>query len=239
MRNIARSPLDLFEPTRYLLRMSSLEQRTTTRLVPEDETTFAAAIARLGVTDPADVAQVRPLLRVRVLQPGEYLLRGGERAIHTGVLVSGLLREHFVTSKGAERTKSFITPLQFTGSLADLLSDRPARAYIVAEAPSRLVLLRFSELRALQTTSPVWAAAGQRSAEHLLMYKAEREYQLLCLDAEARYRDFIARHPDLSSRLAGRHVASYLGITPVHLSRLRARQVGRQRVARAGDARRA
>lgn len=196
-------------------------------LTRADEAAFRQAVGRVGVTDPADVARGVALLHVRTLQRGAYLLRGGEDAIYAGVLVSGLLREHFVTTRGVERTKSFITPLQFTGSLADLLSGKPSRAYIVAEAPSRLVLLNYAELRALQTTSPAWAHAGQRSAEHLVVYKAEREYEFLCLDAAARYASFLARHPELEKAVPGRHIASFLGITPVHLSRLRARRARR------------
>jgi CRP-like cAMP-binding protein len=51
--------------------------------------------------------------------------------------------------------------------------------------------------------------------------KAEREYELLGMDAEERYATFARRYPGLEARVAARHVASYLGITPVHLSRLR------------------
>lgn len=181
-----------------------------------------------ALTDPSSLHDVTGLLQVRQLEAGEQLLQAGEQAIHVGVLVSGLLREYFV-NKEVERTKSFVKPHQFTGSLADLLSMRPSRASIVAEAPARLVLLVYAKLRALYQTSQTWSTAGRLSAEHLVTYKAEREYQFLCLDAEQRYEAFLAQHPDLESRVAGRHIASYLGITPVHLSRLRARRVGRSR----------
>lgn len=202
-----------------------LEPRSpNSKLTAADEAAFISAVGRLGVTEPAALAAGVSLLHVRELQRGEYLLRAGEPAVYTGVLVSGLLREHFVTPRGVDRTKGFVTQLQFTGSLADLLSGEPSRAYIVAEAPSRLALLLFTKLRALQARSPAWAAAGQRSAEHLVRYKAEREYQFLCLSAEERYAAFRARHGDLEAKVAGRHIASFLGITPVHLSRLRARR---------------
>jgi CRP-like cAMP-binding protein len=59
--------------------------------------------------------------------------------------------------------------------------------------------------------------------ERLYLLKSEREYELLALDAEQRYRAFQARYPGLEARVTQRHVASYLGITPEHLSRLRAR----------------
>ena len=58
----------------------------------------------------------------------------------------------------------------------------------------------------------------------MLLDKAEREYELLGLDAAARYALFAERFPGLEARVAARHVASYLGITGVHLSRLRRRR---------------
>lgn len=201
-------------------------------LTPGDAAAFTRAVGRVGLTDPASVAAGLQLLRVRSLRRGEYLLTAGEPAVFAGVLISGLLREHFVTKKGVERTKSFITQLQFTGSLADLLSGKPSRAFIVAEEPSRLVLAPYAALRALEATRPDWAAMARRSAEHLVQYKAEREYQFLCLDASERYAAFLERHPDLEVRVAARHIASYLGITPVHLSRLRARRAHRAREER-------
>ena len=197
------------------------------RPTDDDVAIFAGAVARLGVTDPSSLSEVTGLLHVRELETGEHLLQAGEQASLVGVLASGLLREYFVNAKGVERTKSFVCPHQFTGSLADLLSSRPSRASIAAETPARVVLLGYAQLRALYATSRTWSTAAQHSAEHLVVYKAEREYQFLCLDAEQRYEAFLQQHPDLESRVAGRHIASYLGITPVHLSRLRARRVRR------------
>lgn len=197
-------------------------------LTTDDEAAFRGALARLGLTEARHYEDVRGYLNARTLRRGEYLLRAGEHATQMGLLVRGLLREFFVSSKGVERTKSFVVPSQLTGSLADLLSGEPSRASIVAEEPARLVLAPYTAVRALEQSSPAWAAAGRRSLEHLLLYKAEREYQFLCLDAEARFAAFTARHPRLEARVAGRHLASYLGITPVHLSRLRARRVRRR-----------
>jgi len=229
----------LARPTRLIPRarqrdsavMTSASRGPNTKLTPADEAAFISAVGRLGVTDPRSVAEGLALLHVRELRRGEYLLRAGELAVYAGVLVTGLLREHFVTSRGVDRTKGFVTELQFTGSLADLLRGEPARASIVADAPARLVVLVYAQLRALQAKSSAWATAGQHSAEQLVRYKAEREYEFLCLTAEERYAAFSARHPHLEARVSGLHIASFLGITPVHLSRLRARRARARRAS--------
>ena len=196
-----------------------------------DAATLTRALSALGPLDGQALHDGLDVCRVRELARGECLLRAGERASLLGVVVSGLMREFFITSSGVERTKNFCPPGQWTGSLPDLLSHAPARSFIVAEERTRLVLLRWDELLALEARHPSYATLARRSAERLLLVKAEREYELICLDAEARYQAFQARYGALESRLSGRHVASYLGITPVHLSRLRRRRASTVRVA--------
>ncbi len=191
---------------------------------PADRALGAAAFERLGPLDATDVEAALACFRVRALARREPFLRAGERATDVVVVVEGLLREHFLLPDGTERTKAFIAPGELSGSLADLLSGEPSRAYIVAEEPSRVLVAPYAALRALAERSPRWQAAGRRALEALLLRKAEREYELLALDAAARYARFVERYPGLEARVAARNVASYLGITPVHLSRLRRRR---------------
>lgn len=164
------------------------------------------------------------MMRPRELKRGEYLLRAGERASEVAIVVRGLVREHFVMSDGTERTKAFVMAGQPTGSLADLLSGAPSRAYIVADEPTRLLRASVEQSLALAERSPGWRAYGVQLMQRILLVKAEREYELLGMDAEARYQLFASRYPGLEARVPARHIASYLGITPVHLSRLRRRR---------------
>jgi len=160
----------------------------------------------------------------RHLPKGSHLLRAGARATELAVVVRGLLREYFLLRDGSERTKAFVLEGGVSGSLADLLSPTPSRAFIVAGEPVRLLVMPYDSMQALGRASPPWAELGRAGLERLLLQKAEREWELLGLDAEQRYAAFRARYPSLEARVLGKHVASYLGITPVHLSRLRRRR---------------
>lgn len=195
-----------------------------------DRATYATAMRALAPMTDAELGEGLALMRLRTLARGEHLLVGGARATDVAVVTDGLLREYFVieSPRGGEarvheRTKAFVMAGRVSGSLADLLSKGASRAFIVAEEPTRILAARYATLRELSARSAAWAALGRAAIEALLLAKAEREWELLGLDAEARYRAFRARYPGLEARVAARHVASYLGITAVHLSRLRSR----------------
>ena len=181
-------------------------------------------MASIAPLSERDLARGLALASPRELPAGATFLRAGVRATELAVVVKGLLREYFLMRDGSERTKAFIPEGGISGSLADLLSAAPSRAFIVADEPARVLVIPYASMQSLSRTSTAWARLGRLGLERLLMQKAEREWELLGLDAEQRYAAFRARHPNLEARVLGRHVASYLGITAVHLSRLRRRR---------------
>ncbi len=176
----------------------------------------------------AAVVHTRPRQLVR----GEHLLRAGEPATQVAFVAQGLLREYFGWSSGVERTKAFIEEDRISGSLADLIAEGPSSANIVAEEPTRALCIPFVRLRELAADWDDWDRFGRRATEALLLRKADRERELLGMDAEARYLRFEQLHPQLAGRVAAKHIASYLGITPVHLSRLRRRRRDRRTATR-------
>lgn len=156
------------------------------------------------------------------LRKGAAFLRAGERAAQVGTIVSGALREYYVLKDGTERTRSFNLPGEFAGSLSDLLSDEPARTTVVAEAPTVILATPWDIYQRLTEARSGWQHFARIIAERLYRAKSQREYELLALDASARYRLALQRWPNLESLFTQRDIASYIGITPVHLSRLRA-----------------
>jgi CRP-like cAMP-binding protein len=178
--------------------------------------------AGLALLPAADLARVEPHVRVRRLAAGAALLVAGDVATEVAVVRTGVVQEVFVLANGDERTRSFATEGDYAGSLSDLLRGGPARTAAIACTPSTLLVVAWPVITAAVAASAGWREMLARATERLYLQKSEREYELLALDAEARYRAFLARWPGLEARVAQRHVASYLGITPEHLSRIRA-----------------
>lgn len=194
------------------------------RLTVDDEARFAQAMRALAPMSDAALAAAFPSVVARSLARGGVFLHVGDRATEVAVVARGFLRELFLFPDGTERTKAFVFEGAGTGSMADLMRGGPSLATIVAEEPSRILCWPYASYTALRARSPEWERAHHALIEDLFRAKARREYELLGLDAEGRYAALLARMPHIEGRVSGKHLASYLGITPVHLSRLRRRR---------------
>ena len=188
-----------------------------------DDAEFRDLRRALAAVTPLSEAALQAFPRPRrvELAAGEVFLAVGERALETALVHRGGLREVYLLPDGRERTRSFNLPGEFAGSLSDLLAAAPSRLCVVAEVPSVLLLTRWADYLALVDSSPDWQRFARRLAEQLYLRKVEREYELLALDAADRHRAALARWPTLEQVFRQHHIASYLGVTPVHLSRLR------------------
>jgi CRP-like cAMP-binding protein len=189
------------------------------------------AIESLGPMPEPDWALVLPLITTRKVLAGQHLLRAGERAKQGCFVRRGLLREYYTDQNGGEATRRFCQAGELSGSLADLLSGRPALCSIEALEPGEIWSIDWRRCDALSERSSAWMLFLRRLAEDLYLRKTEREFEMLTLPAAERYRRFLAAFPTLEAKLPRALVASYLGITPVHLSRIRAAGKSRRRAA--------
>ncbi len=185
-------------------------------------------MVRLGDVDAAALEAAEVTLRACEVKPGDVLLAPGESPDLVGLVREGALRELYVLPDGTERTRAFCTPGEFFGSLSEAIAGRASRSFIQAESRARLVWWRWTETAKLEERFPAWRGVVRRALEELFLKKSEREYELLALDALERYRALRARSPKLEALVPQRLIASYLGITPVHLSRIRRRLRPRQ-----------
>ncbi len=162
--------------------------------------------------------------RRKRLRAGDSLLEVGDEVTFAGVVRSGSLREVFVDADGEERTRTFSFEGDLVSSWSDVLAERPSRTRIEALTDAEVQLYDVASIRALEPTSPDLRHVLRVVAESLYLRKADREFELLTLTASQRYDALLARVPFIEERVQLQHIASYLGITPVYLSRLRRRR---------------
>ncbi len=163
-------------------------------------------------------------VRVR-LAPGELWLRPGEKVDRVLALQSGVCRVFRVDAEGRETTKSFSFSGQFCAPYAELLTDVPSCSAV--QALTQVEALQFPVIPFIRAaeTDLEWSQFFRSVAEQTFLEKERREDEFLTLSAGERYERLLRLEPSLFQTVPLQVIASYLGITPVALSRIRRRRV--------------
>ena len=166
-------------------------------------------------------ATLAEIFRERVVKAQEYILLPGDYVHELLFVCSGLLRFYYLSEDGTESNKAFIAENTFAGPLASSVLKMPVIYGIQALEPTTLLVAKYSDFVALFDEHPAFDRLGRKLAEWLLVRKELRTRNLLQHQAKDRYLAFRQQFPDMVERVPQYHIASYLGITEVSLSRLK------------------
>ena len=166
---------------------------------------------------PQEWDEVLPFLSVQHLNPKQQYLRAGEQAHNVALIANGLVRMYYLDRAGSEFNRAFIGQLGFTGSLTSLLSGIKSLYFIEALEPTDLILIDLLPLMQRPWIKDVIFA----QLLDVFQIKERREAAFLMKTAAERYETFVKEQGWLLDRVSDAHIASFLGMTPVHLSRLK------------------
>lgn len=128
---------------------------------------------------------------------GDHLFRQGETDNHFYIVQDGLLKAYYLSESGKESIKSFLTPGDVIGSLSAVRGDGGCSFNLTCLRPCTLSKVRFDIVfDAVQNDARMGAAVTEFLMK-FAMKKEQREYELLCLSAEERYRRLNATRPEL------------------------------------------
>lgn len=180
-----------------------------------------AAVGQMSHLDDNQWQRLAALFSMRLVPAQHHLLLPGDSVYELLFVTRGLLRFYYVDGEGDEANKAFIAESTFAGPLASSMLDLPVIYGVQALEETHLLVCDYRAFVALFEDDPVFERLGRKFAEQLLMRKELRMRSMLQQNARERYLDFVTQHPDLVQRIPQYHIASYLGITEVSLSRLR------------------
>lgn len=133
----------------------------------------------------------------------------------------GLLRFYYLSDEGIESNKAFVAENSFAGALAAMNLNLPVIYGIQALEPTTYLVAQLQDFIDLYEQDYVFERLGRKFAEWILIRKELRMRSLLQQQARQRYISFMQNYPELISRVPQYHIASYLGITEVSLSRIK------------------
>lgn len=161
-------------------------------------------------------------MRVVDLRSGEIWLRAGDAPPLECFVLNGLLRTWVDDARGRSATLDFHEgPCALVPSIARTANGR-SRVHCEALRDTRIAVFgaeKLNQYMPLVAGLQCWGDAVLRAE---LLRRADREWSLATLTARERLLAWRQAHPGMESRVPHHHLASYLGITPVSLSRLRA-----------------
>jgi CRP-like cAMP-binding protein len=174
-----------------------------------------------------DLALVRSVLRERTLQPGDTLQRAGDVARSAAFVAHGCLRMYVVDAKGKEVIVQFAPETWWLADNISLMSKTPSQYFIDAIEPTELLLLEAAGHLMLLERVHGYAAAFQSGVHKHAAVKDLRIVSTLSTSAEDRYLEFLRTYPSIAQRVPQWMVASYLGVSPETVSRIRRQRMRR------------
>lgn len=163
-----------------------------------------------------------PAFEKRVVGKGECLYELGTVPNSFAFIHSGLMRLYVIDDEGNEFNKNFFCEGRFPGSMSSLLKQQPSNLAVDALEDSEIVTINFAKFRsALFEYSCLMKFHINYLEDHWLLEKEPKEIGYLQYEAKHRYLNFKQKYADLLSRIPQFHIASYLGITPTQLSRIK------------------
>lgn len=170
------------------------------------------------------------LLEPKLLKRKKVYLRAGAVCNYTAYVLNGALKSYTVDAQGKEHILSFATRDWFIADLYSLLSRKPAILNIEAIDDTEVLLLSRRNQQLLYEKVPKFERLFRILVENALVASQQRLIDNMSVPAEERYLNFIKKYPDIPACVPQRSIASYLGITPEFLSKIRARLARRERV---------
>ena len=173
----------------------------------------------LGISEDA-IEKAISFSRFKIYSKGEVIARTGDKATSAGFVISGVVRSYYVDNDGNDITQYFAPEGSWCVD-SGMVGFEEMQANWEAIEDVTVMLFDVADMRALiysdEQLKNVWIMA----LESGMRYKIYRENGFLVESATERYVAFRKRYPQLADRVPLRYIATYLGITPESLSRIR------------------
>lgn len=171
---------------------------------------------------------IKQYLTPKKLRKKQYLLQEGDVCKHIAFVEKGALKAYVVDDAGAESIIQFALEGWVISDLYSFLTGEPATYNIDALENAELVLISKSAHEELLKKIPKYETYIRLQITGAYIALQKRLTSIISLPLEERYKNFLATYPNIAQRVPQHMIASYMGLTPETLSRVRSRMASRK-----------
>ena len=161
---------------------------------------------------------------IKTFEKGTYLIKEGKYVKDAYFVVSGCIRE-YTLQDGEEKTTAFYTEQQSAVDFVALTQKKPSKINFICTEETTVAIVNAEKEQALYKKHPRFESFCRSGVEQMMGQKQEQLAESINLKPEQRYQKLVAERPELVNRVPQYQIASYLGIKPESLSRIRLRMV--------------
>lgn len=180
-----------------------------------------AFLQSFNILSEEEINAFEQLLKPKKLKKNDFFIKEGSICREVAFVNSGIFRSFYYSSSGEEVTYCFTFPNNFVTAFSSFITQQPSPENIKALTDVELLTISREEVKKLEASSTNWLTLFKVMTEQEYLNMEKRIFLLQKESAEKRYEDLLIHHPEFLQTIPLNYLASYLGITQRHLSRIR------------------
>jgi len=174
-----------------------------------------------NLLSPEEIDHLYSLTNTRKIKKGDFFIQEGRICREVAFVASGFFRSFYYSSKGEEITYCFRFSPSFMTAYSSFITGLPTEENFQALADAELLVIPKTAINRLENSGMNWLKLFKHLAEREYVEMERRVFLLQKESAEKKYQDLMTNNPHFLQAIPLNYLASYLGITQRHLSRIR------------------
>ncbi|SFR50300.1 cAMP-binding domain of CRP or a regulatory subunit of cAMP-dependent protein kinases [Robiginitalea myxolifaciens] len=168
-----------------------------------------------------EIEKLLAICEVKTFRKRQFLDQPGFVSGYRNYILKGAFRSYFIDPEGKEHTVQIAIEDWFVSDFYSYITQTPATLFVEAQEDTTLVQMAYKDIEGLCKEIHALSEYFRITTERAFAFSRHRALSGISMSAEARYLEWAARYPEMDRRISQKVIASYLGMTPEFLSKIK------------------